>query len=261
MSAADNVLVEVSGGVATVTLNRPERLNTLDMPTLDRLIEALDEVAVDPEVRCVVLAGKGRCFCAGADIGEMQLRDPLQWQDIVDHFLDPIRRLSDMDKPVIAKLHGDAVGCGFGLALACDMRVAAQGVRLRAPFVQLGLAGCDMAAGYFLPRMVGLGRATEITMSGRFVGAEEAERIGLVTQVAPADELDAAVDGLAQSMARGAPVALAFTKRAMRRSLDLTRAAEFDYEIFAQVQCLQTEDHREGVRAFLDKRQPEFRGA
>jgi 2-(1,2-epoxy-1,2-dihydrophenyl)acetyl-CoA isomerase len=165
-----------------------------------------------------------------------------------------------MDQPVIAKLHGDAVGGGLGLALACDYRIAAPEVRLCAPFVKIGLAGCDMSAGYFLPRLVGLGRATDMMMSGRFVKTEEAERIGLLTRVVPENELDQAVKELARRLAAGPPVALGFTKRAIRRSLDRDMEGEFDYEIFAQVQCLQSDDHREGLAAFREKRAPRFEG-
>ncbi|MBW1876087.1 MAG: enoyl-CoA hydratase [Deltaproteobacteria bacterium] len=257
---SDTVLLEVDEGVATITLNRPERLNCIDIPTLDRLVSLLDEAAASKDVRVVVLAGRGRAFCAGADQGEMVQRAAAEWEQIVDRYLDPIRRIATMDQPVIAKLHGDAVGGGLGLALACDYRLAAPEVRFCAPFVKIGLAGCDMSAGYFLPRLVGLGRATDMMMSGRFVKTEEAERIGLVTRVVAENELDQAVKELARRLAAGPPVALGFTKRAIRRSLDRDMEGEFDYEIFAQVQCLQSNDHREGLAAFREKRAPRFEG-
>lgn len=256
----DTVLLDTTDGIATVTLNRPDRLNTIDIPTLDLLIEKLSEVASDPAVRSVVLAGEGRVFCAGADQGEMVPREAAEWERIVDHYLDPVRQIVAMDKPVVARLHGDCVGGGLGLAMACDYRIGAEGIRMGAPFVKIGLAGCDMSAGYFLPRLVGLGRATDLMMSGRLIKAEEAERIGLLTQCVPADKLDEAVGKITRRLADGPPRALAFTKRAIHRSLDLDMDAEFDYEIFAQVQCLQTEDHREGVAAFQEKRTPVFKG-
>lgn len=257
----DEVRTEVSGGVATVTLCRPERLNAIDLPALDALVAALEGVAGSAEVRCVVLAGKGRAFCAGADQAEMVPRSAAEWERIVDRYLDPIRLVSEMGKPVIARLHGDAVGGGLGLALACDFRIAARGIRLCAPFVKIGLAGCDMSCGYFLPRLVGLGRATDLMMSGRFVDADEAERIGLVTRIVEPDGLDRAVRELAASFAAGPAGALAFTKRAIRRSIDRGLQAELDYEVFAQVQCLQSEDHRDGLAAFRDRRAPRFEGA
>lgn len=257
---AELVLSEVREGVATLTLNRPDKLNAIDINTLDALIAALEEAESNEDVRAIVLTGAGRAFCAGADQGEMVPRQPADWERIVDHYLDPIRLICTMGKPVIARIHGDAVGGGLGLALAADFRIAASGARLGAPFVVIGLAGCDMSAGYFLPRLVGLGRATDLMMSGRLIESEEAERIGLVSRCVSPEDLDAAVAQLAQSLADGPGRALAFTKHAIRRSLDLTMTAEFDYEIFAQVQCLQSEDHREGVAAFKEKRKPHFSG-
>ena len=257
---SESVLLDIHDGIGTITLNRPDRLNTIDLPTLDALIVAFDEMATDETVRAVVLAGAGRAFCAGADQREMVPRDPAEWERIVDHYLDPIRQIASLAKPVIARLHGDAVGGGLGLAIASDFRIAAEGIRLCAPFVRIGLAGCDMSAGYFLPRLVGLGRATDMMMSGRFVDAAEAERIGLVTQVVPAEKLDETVNKLAQRLANGPTRALAFTKGAIRRSLDSSMETEFDYEIFAQVQCLQSEDHREGLAAFQEKRRACYQG-
>ena len=256
----ESILFEKADGIATVTLNRPDKLNTIDIATLDKLVSTLDAIAEDSEVRAVVIAAAGRIFCAGADQDEMMPRESGEWEIIVDRYLDPVRRIAGLDKPVIARLHGDCVGGGLGIAMACDFRIAAEGIRLSAPFVNIGLAGCDMSAGYFLPRLVGLGRATEIMMSGRFVDASEAERIGLVTRVVPADDLDKEVDKLARRMAAGPPRALAFTKRAIHRSLDLDMESEFDYEIFAQVQCLQSEDHREGIAAYREKRKPVYKG-
>jgi 2-(1,2-epoxy-1,2-dihydrophenyl)acetyl-CoA isomerase len=255
-----SVLVDVVEGVATVTLDRPDRLNAIDLPCLDVLVATLDRVAADPDVRCVVVAGRGRAFCAGADQGEMVPRDAAEWERIVERYLDPVRRICAMDKPVVARLHGDAVGGGLGLAMACDFRIAAEGVRLGAPFVRLGLAGCDMSAGWFLPRLVGLGRATDLMMTGRLIDAAEAERIGLVSRVVPPATLDDAVATIARELAHGPPRALAFTKRAIRRSMDSAMAAEFDYEVFAQVQCLQSADHREGLAAFREKRPARWGG-
>jgi len=256
----ETVLTRVVDGVATVTLARPDRLNAIDLAMLEELVTALEAVAADDEARAVVLAGEGRAFCAGADQGEMRPRSPAEWERIVERYLDPIRLLSAMDKPVVARLHGDTVGGGLGLALASDFRLAARGIRLAAPFVRIGLAGCDMSAGYFLPRLIGLGRATELMMTGRFVDADEAERIGLVTRAVDPAELDGAVSELAGNLAASPPRALAFTKRAIRRSPDLDLPAEFDYEVYAQVQCLQSEDHREALAAFREKRPGRYEG-
>lgn len=256
----DDVLLEVADGVGAVILNRPDRLNTLALPTVDRLVDALSEVAASEQVRVVVLGGNGRRFCAGADQAEMIERDPQAWEPIVRRYLDPVRAIVAMDKPVIAALHGDAVGGGLGLALACDFRIAAEGIRLGAPFTPIGLAGCDMSAGWFLPRLVGLGTATELMFTGRLVGAEEAREIGLVHRVVSKELFEGEVSALARQLAAGPPIAHRWTKRAIHRSLGVDMDAEFEFEIFAQVQCIQSEDHREGVRAFREKRAPVFRG-
>jgi len=258
---SDDILVDIADGVGTVTLNRPERLNTLANPTVDLLVDALAEVAGSSDVCVVVLAGNGKVFCAGADQAEMVERAPQEWEPIVRRYLDPVRAIVGMDKPVIAALHGDTVGGGLGLALASDFRIAAEGIRLGAPFTPIGLAGCDMSAGWFLPRMVGLGKATELMFSGRLVTAAEALDIGLVHTVVSADAFTAEVTALATKLAAGPPIAHAWTKRAIRRSLSSDMDAEFEFEIFAQVQCIQTDDHHEGVRAFQEKRRPVFRGA
>ena len=252
--------LESRDGIATITLAQPERMNALNLEMLDALIEALDAVGRSDD-RVLVLAAEGRAFCAGADRAEMIPRNSAEWEPIVDRYLDPVRRIADLDIPVIARLQGDTVGGGFGLAIACDFRVAVEGIRLGAPFVRIGLAGCDMSAGYYLPRLIPLGAATEMMMTGRLVRSDEAQALGLVHRVVPAESLDDEVGKLAGALRSGPPIALAFTKRAIRRSLDLDRNAEFDYEVFAQVNCIQTEDHREGVRAFFDeKRAPFFQG-
>lgn len=255
----DDVLLELNEGIATVTLNRPERLNTIAIATVDRLVEAIDEVARS-NARVLVLAGAGKVFCAGADQAEMVPRDPLAWETIVRRYLDPVRALVSLDKPVVAALHGDTVGGGLGLAMACDIRVAASGIRLGAPFTKIGLAGCDMSAGWFLPRLVGLGTATELMLTGRLVDADEALSIGLVQRVVAPDAFAEEVQRWANLLAAGPPEAYRWTKRAIHRSLSADMESEFDFEIFAQVQCLQTADHHEGVAAFQQKRTPEFSG-
>jgi 2-(1,2-epoxy-1,2-dihydrophenyl)acetyl-CoA isomerase len=256
----DDVLLDIEDGVATVTLNRPDRLNTLAMPTIDQLVDALVEVGASDDVRVVVLAGNGRRFCAGADQAEMVERDPQAWEPIVRRYLDPVRAIVAMDKPVIAALHGDAVGGGLGLALACDFRIAATGIRMGAPFTPIGLAGCDMSAGWFLPRLVGLGRASDLMFTGRLLQADEALEMGLVHRVVAKEAFEAEVSTLARQLAAGPPIAHRWTKRAIHRSLGVDMNAEFEFEIFAQVQCIQSEDHREGVRAFKEKRPPVFQG-
>ncbi len=257
---SDKVLLNVVDGVATVTLNRPDRLNAIDFEMLEALIGTLRGLGDDRAVRVVVLAGSGRSFCAGADIGQMVERTPAEWEEIVDRYLDLVRIVYGLDKPVIARCHGDVVGGGLGLAIASDFRIATDSTRFCAPFIKLALIGGDMSSSYFLPRLVGLGKATDMMMTGRFVEADEALAIGLASRVVNDDALDQAIDELAAQLAAGPPRALAFTKRSIRRSLERSREEEFDYEMFAQVQLLQAEDHKEGVSAFLEKRKPAFAG-
>ena len=251
---SDKLLIEKKEGVLTLTLNRPDRLNAIDIEMLDMLVGALEDGGKDDDIGVIVLKGAGRVFCAGADIGQMINRTPDDWQQIVDHYLDPIRLIASIDKPVIARCHGDVVGGGLGLSLACDFRVGAENSRYCTPFINLGLAGCDMSSGYFLPRLIGMGRATDMMMTARFVEAKEAYDMGLLSRLVPEGELDETVSTLANSFAKGPARALAFTKSAIRRSMDNDMNGEFDYEIFAQVQCLQSEVHRERVAAFFEKR-------
>lgn len=249
----DKLKVEQADAVLTLTLNRPRQLNAIDMEMLDALVAELDAAAKDDSVGALVLAGEGRAFCAGADIGQMIDRTPADWEYIVDRYLDPVRAICRIEKPVIARCHGDVVGGGLGLALACDFRIGAENSRYCAPFVNLGLAGCDMSAGYFLPRLIGMGRATDMMMTARSVEANEARDIGLISRLVPEAEIDSATMQLAKGLASGPARALAFTKNAIRRSVDRDMESEFDYEIFAQVQCLQSEAHRERVAAFFQK--------
>ncbi len=256
----DKLLKELDDGVLTLTLNRPDKLNAIDEEMLESLVDSLETAAADEQTHVIVLAGAGRSFCGGADIGQMLERDAADWERIVDRYLDPIRAISAIGKPVIARCHGDVVGGGLGIALACDFRIGSEDSRYCTPFVKLALAGCDMSAGYFLPRLVGLTHATDMMMTARFIEAEEARHIGLISRLVPDDELNGAVASMARSFADGPARALAFTKNAIRRSLDRDMETEFDYEIFAQVQCLQSKDHREGVAAFYERRRPRFGG-
>ena len=254
----EKLLQKLDDGVLTLTLNRPDKRNAIDEEMLEALIESLESAASDAKVRVIVLAGSGIGFCGGADIGQMLERDAADWERIVDRYLDPIRAISEMGKPVIARCHGNVVGGGLGLALACDFRIGSEDSRYCTPFVKLALAGCDMSAGYFLPRLVGLTHATDMMMTARFIESDEAKHIGLISRLVPDDDLDDEVATLARAFADGPARTLAFTKHAIRRSLDRDMEAEFDYEIFAQVQCLQSQDHREGVAAFYERRPPKF---
>lgn len=255
-----NILFVRKDGVVTVTINRPERVNALSIATMRELRAALRVVREDSEARALVLTGAGKYFCAGGDVSEMQPHEPREWSEIVREYLDYVADLYRLDIPTIAKINGDAVGGGCCTAMACDLRFAATTARLGAPFVRIGLAGADMGATYFLPRLVGPTRAAELLLTGRLIEAAEAERIGLITRAVAPEQLDAVTAEYAEAFRVGPSLALRMTKRALARSLDRDFEAQADFETFAQSICLTTEDHREGAQAFREKRRPMFGG-
>ena len=249
-TSRSTVISSIEAGVGTLVLNRPERFNCINIPMLEVLITELDALLQNDAVRAIVLTGNGKAFCAGADQSEMIERTAQEWQFLVERYLVPVRLIAASNKPLIAAVNGDCVGGGLGLAIACDFRLAVDTARYCAPFIAIGLAGCDMSCGYFLPRLVGLGWATDMMMTGRFVKGEEAQRVGLVNQTLPADQLAQATQKLAAQLVSRSPIAMGWTKRAIRRSLDLNMNSEFDYEVLAQVQCLQTSEHKEALQRY-----------
>jgi len=264
-AAYQTIAVETAGGVCTVTLNRPESLNSLNDQLTTELANVIKQLKRDERVRCVVLTGAGRAFCSGQDLGELKAK--YSNPEFVPHLLDDLRRrynpivmgLRDLEKPVIASLNGVAAGAGASIALACDMRIASDKASLIQVFINVGLVP-DSASTFFLPRLVGLGKALELCFTGDKVGAEEALRLGLVNKVVPADQLAAATSELANRLAKLPTRAIGLTKRLLNRALDSDLEAQLDAEAFAQETAGQTADHREGVLAFFEKRPPNFQG-
>ncbi len=256
------ILVQRDGGVTTITLSRPEKLNALNLTMADELCAALHEVERDPRTRVVVLTGAGNTFSAGGDLDEMRRIQEsfLQTDRGARAFLDVARVLHQLDPPTIARINGDAYGGACGIVMACDFRVAVEHARFGLVFTRVGLSGADAGVSYFLPRLVGPGKAAELLLLGQTVDAREAERIGMVHRAVPADELDGVVRDLALRLAQGPPLALKFTKRALRESLDRDLNTELEYEAYVQGLCFHSEDHREGLQAFLEKRTPVFKG-
>jgi len=246
--------------ILRVTVDRPEALNVLNSETIGELTDAMIAAAADPETRAVILTGSGdRAFIAGADIKEMSTKGPQEARLFARKGHRLARTIEEMDKPVIAAINGLALGGGCELALACDVRIASQTARLGQTEVNLGIMP-GWGGTVRLARIVGEGRAREMIFSGKILSAEEAYRIGLVNAVVPPEQLSDASLQLATTMASRAPLGVAYSKRSMNRvrSLDAEAAAELETDLFAL--CFSTEDQREGMGAFIEKRQPNFIG-
>ena len=262
------VLYESANGIATITLNRPERLNTMGGDLLERLLEAAERAASDAEVRVVILTGAGRGFCAGGDLDAMsQGQGGVRATTSRAHNVNRLRAsmrvsqlLHEMPKVSVAKINGACAGAGLSLACACDLRYAAHGAKFNVAFRNAGLSG-DFGGTWTLPRIVGPAKARELyLMSPRF-DAKEAERIGLVHKTLPDAELSAHVAAAAADLAGAAPVALALMKQNLNDGLRTTFGEQLDREAERHVQTALTEDHREAARAYLEKRKPVLRGA
>lgn len=261
MAAYQHIVVNQDDALATVTINREDRLNAISIDTTAELIDAFRSLATGESLRAVVVTGAGsRAFCAGADTGDMTSRSYTEYEGLVRYYFDLLRALRSIPAPVIARINGDAAGGGCCLAMACDLRIAVDTARLGVPFVRIGLSGADLAASYLLPRLVGWGRASDLLLTGRMVDAREAHSMGLVNEAVAAEDLDAAVDRWVQWFRNGPPVALRFTKQALQRNIDRDFEAAVDFETYAQAFCLQTRDFLEGSAAFREKRPPQFTG-
>ena len=259
--------LEREGAVEILSLNRPEALNALS-PEMAREIAAYFEaLRTRLDVRVVILRAEGRHFCAGADLGTNAFVEPgpgrAQSQMAMQKvYSGVVRAMRSCPQPIIALVHGAACGGGFSLALACDVRYASPDARMNAAYIRVGLGGCDMGAGYLLPRLVGLSSASEFLLSGRFVEAERALRMGLVSEIVPADQLLEAGLALAADMLKAAPMGLRMTKESIRAEIDApSLEAALAFEDRQQVILIDTEDHREAVSAFREKRSPVYRDA
>jgi 2-(1,2-epoxy-1,2-dihydrophenyl)acetyl-CoA isomerase len=264
MSDVQPVLLEVADGVATVTFNRPEAMNSLDVATKVALLGVLRQVADDPAVRCVVLTGTGRAFCVGQDLKEhVQLlhsgdTDTL-FTTVDEHYNPIVTTLVDMEKPVVAAVNGVAAGAGASLAFACDLRVVADTAGFNLAFANIALS-CDTGSSFTLQRLVGRARAIELLYFPRTVPADEALTLGLATRVVPAGELTEVVDGIARRLAAGPTVALAAMRQSLTFAADHTFAEAVANESDQMTRTGKTADHAAAVAAFLAKEQPAFEG-
>lgn len=251
-------------GVAVVTLDRPEKLNALTFDVYRELCDWFAAAEADAAIRAVVVTGAGRAFSSGGDVHEiigelikMEGRELLTFTRMTGELIGNMRRLR---KPIVAAVNGVAAGAGAVIALAADMRIMAATAKMAFLFVRVGLAGADMGAAFLLPRVVGLGRATELLMLGDAVAAPECERLGLANKVVPPDELVPASMRLAERLARGPGFALAMTKELLNTELSMSLPQALEAEAQAQQICMQTRDFREAYQAVVDKREPQFEG-
>ncbi|MBI2856729.1 MAG: enoyl-CoA hydratase [Chloroflexi bacterium] len=256
---SDEIVLERDGSVAILRLNRPEKLNALTMANRAEIQHMIDRVRSDDEIRTLIITGTGRGFCAGADMGAADSGAVVSRRDI----LEPVGRtpvvIAGLEKPTIAAVNGVAVGAGLSIALACDIRIAAENARFGAMWVKRGLMP-DGGTTYYLPYLLGMSRALELMYTGDMVEAREAERIGLVSRVVPLDQLMETARGLAHKIAKGPPIAIELIKRAAYKALYERLEAQMEFETYGVRVCEATQDHKEGIRSFVEKREPDFKG-
>jgi enoyl-CoA hydratase len=256
----ENILLERDGAVAIVTFNRPTVLNALNAQTLDELRSVLLDLQADAGVRVVVLTGAGeKAFVAGADINELARQTPASGRDLARTGQAVIDLIETLGKPVIAAINGFALGGGCEVAMACTLRIAAENAKLGQPEINLGIVP-GYGGTQRLPRLVGKGRALELLLTGAAISAAEALRIGLVNRVVPGAELMTAVRQLASELARQAPIATRYILEAVHHGLEMPTADGLHLEATLFGLVTASDDMREGTRAFLEKRKPEFTG-
>ena len=260
-----DLLEQVKDGVAVLTLNRPDRLNAMSRPMLDALLEALPRLAEDPEIGVVVLTGAGRGFCAGGDVKAMAEGNELGGQTMEERAqalrsrMETSRWLHEMPKPTIAMMRGPAAGAGLSLAMACDMRIASDTIRLGTAFARVGYSG-DFGGSYYLTQLVGTAKARELYFTADLLDAQQALGLGLVNRVVADARLEEETMALASRLARGPRVAYRYMKRNMNAAESASLKEMLDLEAWHHTRTGMTEDHREAARAFVEKREPQFKG-
>jgi 2-(1,2-epoxy-1,2-dihydrophenyl)acetyl-CoA isomerase len=255
------VLTKKHDGIKTITINREDRRNAIDPATGRMLLNAFDETRTEKDIRAAIITGAGNSFSAGADLKwTPSERDGInRIEDRVRLFQDITKAIYTLPMPTIAAVHGHAVGYGLSMALACDIRIAADDSKLGVLFTKIGLIP-DGGATYFLSRLIGPGKTLELAYTADLIDAHEALRIGIVNRVVKPEDLEKEVMNLAKRLAQGAPVAYRLTKEAVHANVELVLDAALEKEIEGQAQCLRTSDFFEGVSAFLQKRVPGFKG-
>ncbi len=260
----ETIRYEKSDGVGTIILNRPDVLNAVNEKMGQELLDALRNAERDDEVRCLIITGNGRAFCAGEDIQDLRGQyergeNPKLGERLLDKYNPIIRQIRRMQKPVIAAVNGAAAGAGAGIAYSCDIRVASDTAKFLQAFIGVGLAP-DSGTSFFLPRLAGFAKALELSLTGDELTSKDAERYGLVSKVVPAEQLMATARELAMKFAQGPGKAIGLTKRALNKSISSDLEAVLEYESYLQEIAGATADHIEAVRAFFEKRKPAFKG-
>jgi 2-(1,2-epoxy-1,2-dihydrophenyl)acetyl-CoA isomerase len=257
----ETIILEREERIATLTLNRPDKLNALSDQLFEDLLKAISEISRDKTIRVVIITGAGRGFSAGGDL-DLPL---FMWTDVgkVQEYLRWITAipigLRNLPQPVIAAVNGVVAGAGCSLVMACDIIITSEEARFSQAFVNVGHHP-DMGSSYLLPRLVGTARACELIFTGKFIDAREMEKIGLVNQVVPADALMPTVKELAAKLADGPPLAHALAKRSIYQGMQMTLEQGLEYEVEAATLTILSEDVKEGVRAFKEKRKPMYKG-
>lgn len=254
--------LDTSTHIATITLNRPNRLNALTFEVYGELRDTFKALDTEPNVRAIIITGSGRAFCSGGDvediIGALFDRDKAGLLEFTRMTCDLILAIRRCRRPVIAALNGTVAGAGAVIASACDIRIASETAKIAFLFTKVGLSGADMGAAWLLPRIIGFGRATELLMTGDFIGAADAHRIGLYNRVVPANQVMKEAHALAVKLAKGPSAALAVTKQSLETEahMDLEEALQVEAE--AQADCMLDPNFRSAYDAFREKREPEF---
>jgi enoyl-CoA hydratase/carnithine racemase len=259
----ETILLKKTEGIATITLNQPDKLNVFSHKMMDELLKMLSDIASDVDARVVVLTGAGRVFSAGLDIREhfvqsIEKRKRGELNIALQDFFSKkgVTAIMNLGKPIVAAINGPAVGLGCTICLACDLRIASEKARLNLGFAQLGVTP-EFGSTYFLPRLIGIGRSLELLYTGKTVDAQEAKEMGLVNEVVPADSLMEVTWEMAQTIAKAPPIAVRLIREGIYQGANVDINTALRWEHFA---CLSTNDHEEAVKSFLEKRTPSFKG-
>lgn len=256
------LIVNREGGIGTLTLNRPDKMNAFTQEMFQEFIAGLLELDEDDDVRVVIITGAGKAFTVGLDVAEaskgpsdfdkqvVPLQGTLAWTAQI---------MRNLKKPIICAINGVAVGAGFSIALASDIRIMAEGARIGGPFVRVGLVP-EMGSTYNLPRLVGMGKACELVFTGKIIDAKEAKEIGLVNSVVPGENLAEQTKKMALEILEASPIALQLARKALYQGMDCDLPTQVQFEQLSQSTCFKSDDYMEGMKAFLEKRKPEFKG-